>query len=93
MSSIGCASCLIVNSSDAPEELFSAWRELREIEKAGLIRHGQPSRPLHRKVGSILVANSGQNAGFYPLSRFIHTVEVVGSNPAVPTNIFNNLAL
>jgi hypothetical protein len=27
-----------------------------------------------------------------PILGHLHTVEVVGSNPAVPTNLFNNLA-
>ena len=38
--------------------------------KVGPIPHGQPM-PTGKEVGSNLVANSGQNTGFYPLFRLI----------------------
>src|SRR5438309_6523613 len=77
--------------------------QCRPNEKGtGLIPHGQPIGPtwlIVRKVGSNLVANSADCAGFADsitykpfavnklrVDRHLHTVEVVGSNPAVPAN-------
>ncbi len=72
------------------EQLLNARSNKR---KAGLIPHGQPIGPtwlIVRKVGSNLVANSADCAGFavnkLRVDRHLHTVEVVGSNPGVPTN-------
>ena len=75
--------------------------------KAGLFRHGQPMAHLVRSLKEFVAflwqiapivpvlpthpTNKPITVNKLPVECHLHTVEVVGSNPAAPTNPFNNL--